>query len=354
MEWIKYTIRTTEEAEDLLLAELADLGIESVEIEDLAPPDPAANGGLFGDVLPDLPEDDGLASVSFYLDEKQPEDERTALLASVRERIESLREFTDVGEGTIFTSRTEEEDWINNWKQYFHAFSVDDIRIIPSWEESEEDGSDHAMLLHIDPGTAFGTGKHASTQLAIRLLRKYLKTGDAVLDVGTGSGILGIIALKSGAAYVCGTDIDPVAFPALAENVEKNGLADAPFDALQVNIITEEEGRDQVRRALRTFRNTSATEKPVPDCSEQSDTTKESGSLKEDGYDLVVANMIAEIIAELTPFVPEQLASGGIYITSGILREKEAVVRSALDRAGFEILEVLPMDEWCAVAARKK
>ena len=321
MKWRKYTIATTEEAEEAVIGALYALGIDSVEIEDKAPVSPEANRGLFGEVLPDPVEDDHLARISFFTDDTEY-DEGT-LLADLYAAIDALREFCDPGDGTVSISETEDGDWINNWKQYFHSFYVDDIHIVPSWEEDTAEEETAAMTVHIDPGTAFGTGAHESTQIAIRGLRKVIKEGDRVLDIGTGSGILGIIALKSGASFVFGTDIDEVAFPALADNLEKNGIEPATFGSLCGNVIESEEARAAVMSALPS------------------------------GCEIVMANIIAEILAELTPYVPSFLAPGGYYITSGILREKEQLVRSAIEKAGLRYVKTIVQGDWCGIVAQK-
>ena len=147
---------------------------------------------MFIDILPELPPDEGVAKVSFYLDD---DDQVEEMLRRVNEGLDELAAYTELGQRTIEASETEDKDWINNWKEFFHQFYVDDILIVPSWEEIKEEDKDK-MILHIDPGTAFGTGMHETTQLVIRQLKKYVKPGIALLDVGTGSGILGITALK--------------------------------------------------------------------------------------------------------------------------------------------------------------
>ncbi|MBQ1316012.1 MAG: 50S ribosomal protein L11 methyltransferase [Lachnospiraceae bacterium] len=327
MIWNKYTIVTTEEAEDAVAEMLGALGIDSIEIEDRTVPAPEEQGGLFGDVVPDMGPDDGSARITFYTEEGEDGEE---LLAKVREGLEGLREWLRIGSGTIEKDSTKSEDWENTWKQYFHTFFVDDIRIVPSWEETDEEAgqepegaAEGAMTLRIDPGTAFGTGSHESTQLAIRGLRRYLTEGMKVLDVGAGSGILGIVAIKSGASFVYATDIDPVAFPAMEENLAKNGIDPERHITRLANLITD----------------------PAAE--------REALSAAPGGYDLVTANIIAEILAELTPHIPALLRKGGIYVTSGILAEKEALVRKAVEEAGLTYLETRYQGEWCSVVARK-
>lgn len=317
MEWNQYTIHTTEEAEDLISAVLYEMGITSLEIHDKKPITAAENGGYFGDVVPKMPKDDHLADISFYTEEGT-DDEET--LRHIREKLSEMRAYADIGDGTITKETTRDEDWANNWKQYFHSFHIDDIYIEPTWEEGSEEEARKAgnasMVLHIDPGTAFGTGKHESTQLAIRAIRKYLKKGDEFLDIGTGSGILGIIALKSGARHVFGTDLDDNTLPAITDNLKKNGITDEEFTRILGNIADDPK------------------------------TQKRIGYQK---YDVAAANIIAEILADVTPAVPAALKDGGIYITSGILREREQIVLDAAEKAGFKLEEINHMGEWSCI-----
>jgi ribosomal protein L11 methyltransferase len=196
---------------------------------------------------------------------------------------------------------------------------VDDILIVPSWEEVKSEDQ-RKMILHIDPGTAFGTGMHETTQLVIRQLKKYVTKDTELLDVGTGSGILGIVALKLGAKHVLGTDLDPCAVPAVAENKEANEIADESFDMMIGNIIDEKEVQDA------------------------------AGYEK---YDIVTANILADVLVPLTPVVPAHLKKGGYYITSGILDVKETVVTEAVKAAGLTVVEVTRQGEWVSVTARK-
>ena len=317
MEWKRFTIHTTEEAEEPVTALLAELGIEAVEVTDKRPFSAEESGGLYGDVVPEMPEDDHLAELSFYMEEDADCD---SLLKELRSRLEALRNTMDIGNGRIEESVTREEDWINNWKDYFHSFRVDDILIRPSWESDKTEAGDASMVLEIDPGTAFGTGAHESTQLAIRALRKYLKSGDSFLDIGTGSGILGIIALKSGASEVFGTDLDPNTLPAIEENLEANGLSDSNFVRVLGNIAD-----DQAVREAAGFAH----------------------------YDVVAANIIAEILSDITPQVPAHLKEGGYYITSGILEGHEDIVISAAEKAGLRVTEINRLGEWMSIVFRK-
>lgn len=317
MKWNKFTLKTRTEVEDIVIATLAEAGVQGVEIEDKQPLTQEDKQQMFVDILPDMPEDDGIAYLSFYLEE---EEDKNAILAEVRTQLDELSRFLDIGEGTVIESQTEDKDWINNWKQYFKQFYVDDILIIPSWEEVKEEDQDK-MIIHIDPGTAFGTGMHETTQLCIRQLKKYVTPDTQILDVGTGSGILSIIALKLGAAHAVGTDLDPCAVPAVEENKEVNEIPAKYFEMIIGNIIDDKTVRDRV------------------------------GYEK---YDIVVANILADVLVPLTPVIINQLKPGGIYITSGIIDDKEETVVNAVKAAGLEVVEITYQGEWVSVTACKR
>lgn len=316
MKWNKITLEIREEVEDIVISTLADIGLEGAEIQDKQPLSEQDKKQMFVDILPDMPEDDGVAYLNFYLDE---DEDVNAMLEKVKAELEELRMFVDIGSGMITLSQTEDKDWINNWKQYFKQFYVDDILIIPSWEEVKEEDKDR-MIIHIDPGTAFGTGMHETTQLCIRQLKKYVTSETELLDVGTGSGILSIVALKLGAKHAVGTDLDPCAVPAVEENKEANEIPVEAFDMMIGNIIDDKEVQDKV------------------------------GYEK---YDIVAANILADVLVPLTPVIVNQMKKGGYYITSGILDVKEDVVVQAVKDAGLNVVEVTHQGEWVSVTARK-
>ena len=253
MKWKKFKIKTVTDAEDIIISTLYDIGLEGAQIEDKVPLTAMEKEQMFVDILPDGPEDDGIAYLSFFVEETEDgtltvngeEKTEEEILSQVKEELESLRMFCQIGEGSITVDETEDIDWINNWKKYFKQFYVDDILIIPSWEEVKEEDKDK-MIIHIDPGTAFGTGMHETTQLCIRQLKKYVTSETELLDVGTGSGILSIIALKMGAKHAVGTDLDPCAVPAVEENKEVNGIVPESFDMMIGNIIDDKEVQDKV------------------------------------------------------------------------------------------------------------
>ncbi len=243
MKWNKFRLKTTTEAEDIVSSMLMDLGIQGVQIEDRVPLTKQDQEQMFVDILPQIPEDDGTAYLTFYLEEEEDAGE---VLSRVQKELEEMRSYVDVGECTIEESQTEDVDWVNNWKQYFHQFYIDDILVIPSWEQVEAKDSDK-MVIHIDPGTAFGTGMHETTQLCIRQLKKYVTEGTRILDVGCGSGILGMLALKFGASYSVGTDLDPCAIDATHENMKANGIMENQYEVMIGNIIDDKEVQDTGR-----------------------------------------------------------------------------------------------------------
>lgn len=286
MKWNQFRLKTTTEAEDIVSSMLNDLGIEGVQIEDKIPLTQQDKEQMFVDILPDIPEDDGTAYLTFYLDQDV---DTVQILGEVRQELEDMRNYVDVGECTIEESETEDVDWVNNWKKYFHQFYIDDILVIPSWEDVKTEDSDK-MVIHIDPGTAFGTGMHETTQLCIRALRKYTKKDALVLDVGCGSGILGMLALKFGAGHSIGTDLDPCAIDATHENMEVNGIGKDQYEVMIGNIIDDKAVQDQV------------------------------GYEK---YDIVAANILADVLVPLTPVIVHQMKPGAVYITSGTLTIKK-------------------------------
>lgn len=328
MKWMKFKIKTIVDAEDVIISTLYDIGLEGAQIEDKVPLTALEKEQMFVDILPDGPEDDGIAYLSFFVEEKEdgslelngaPTD-KDAIIAQIEKELEDLRMFMEIGEGNISVTETEDIDWINNWKQYFHQFYIDDLLVIPSWEEVKEEDKGK-KILHIDPGTAFGTGMHETTQLCIRQIKKFLTKETELLDVGTGSGILAILALMYGARHAVGTDLDPCAVEAVAQNMEANGIPDKAFWMTIGNIITDKEVQDKVGY----------------EC-----------------YDIVVANILADVLVSLTPVIVHQLKKGGIYITSGIIDTKEQVVREAIEAAGLTVIEVTYQGEWVSVTARKE
>lgn len=327
MKWVRFRIKTVTGAEDVIISTLYDVGLEGAQIEDKVPLTALEKEQMFVDILPEGEADDGIAFLSFFVEKgtdgslcvRGEATDVETILEKIKGELEELREFCDIGEGTVAVDETEDVDWINNWKQYFHQFYIDDILVIPSWEEAEPE-SRGKLTLHIDPGTAFGTGMHETTQLCVRQLRKYVTPETELLDVGTGSGILSILSLMFGARHALGTDLDPCAAEAVAQNREANGIDSSRFEMLIGNLITDKAVQDRVGH----------------DC-----------------YDIVVANILADVLVPLTPVIVHQLKQGGIYVTSGILDEKESIVVRAMEEAGLKVLEVTRQGEWVSVTGQK-
>lgn len=321
MKWKKFTVKTITDAEDIIISTLYDIGLEGAQIEDKVPLTPLEKEQMFVDILPDGPEDDGIAYLSFFVEdsEENPVDS-DEMVAKIKQELDGLRNFMDVGEGSVMVSETEDIDWINNWKQFFHQFYIDDLLVIPSWEEVKPEDKDK-KILHIDPGTAFGTGMHETTQLCIRQLKKHITPRTRLLDVGTGSGILAIVSLMYGIESAVGTDLDPCAVEAVRENMKANHIAPERFEMMIGNLITDKVVQDKVGYGQ---------------------------------YDIVVANILADVLVPLTPVIVNQLKPGGVYITSGIIDNKEQVVCDAVEQAGLEVIEVTYQGEWVSVTARKR
>ncbi|MDD6439740.1 MAG: 50S ribosomal protein L11 methyltransferase [Lachnospiraceae bacterium] len=316
MKWKKFRLKTLASAEDIVAEALSEAGIEGVEIEDHVPLSENELKQMFVDIPLPAGQDDGTAYLDFYLDE---DEDAPGILASVRERLENLRQYTQIGACTIEEGETEDVDWINNWKKYFHKFKVDDILIIPSWEKVEDCDSS-GMVLHIDPGTAFGTGMHETTQLCMRQLKKVVTPQTQLLDVGTGSGILSIVALKLGARHAVGTDLDPCAVDAVKENLSANGVPESSMDMVLGNLI---------------------------------DDPKTQTLVGYDKYDVVTANILADVLIALAPHIVPAMKPEGILIMSGILDEREKDVEQAARKAGLQIVEVTHQNEWACVTAKK-
>lgn len=320
MKWNKFTLKTTTQATDLVIGVLVENGIDGVEIQDNIPLSEEDKKRMFIDFLPELPKDEGIAYLNFYMEELSPEEEK-AKMDAVAAGLEELKDFVDVGECSIVKGETQDTDWMNNWKQFFKSFEVDGIVIKPTWEEMKPE-YEGKMLIQIDPGIAFGTGLHETTQLCMKQLHKYVKEDTAILDVGCGSGILSIIALKMGAASAVGIDIDENAITATYENLEVNQIPKEKCRVLAGNILEDRRIQEEVGF----------------DC-----------------YDIVVANILADVLVPLTPLVPQHLKKGGTYITSGIIDMKEEEVKAVIEaQPELEIVEITRQNDWVSITAVRK
>ena len=316
MKWNRYTIKTTTEAVDLISCMLAELGIEGIEIQDNVQLTQEEAKTMFVDFIPELPPDDGTAKVNFYID--ADEDDNT-ILGKVEEGLEELRTFVNVGDATVTESQTEDKDWINNWKQYWHTFTIGDLYIKPTWEPVTDEMKGH-QVLSIDPGTAFGTGSHETTRLCTLALEKYIKEGDDVLDVGCGSGILSIVSVKYGAKYAVGIDIDEHAIPSTIDNRDINGVTNDQFKIMCGNIIDDTAIQEEI------------------------------GFEK---YDIAVANILAAVIIPLSGEIGQHIKPGGLFISSGIINTAAEDVKKSIISNGFTIIDTSTLGDWYCFVARK-
>lgn len=317
MKWNKYRLKTTTMAEDFVCGVLMELGITGVEVEDNIQITEEERKAIFADFLPVLPDDDGVAYINFYTDEDSNDEE---LLDNLRNALKKAASFLDVGEGIIEKDITEDVDWVNNWKQYFKSFTVGDFYIKPTWEEIDEQYS-HMNMIEIDPGTAFGTGKHETTQLCITELCNYVRTGDKVCDLGCGSGILSMVSKKLGAGEMGMTDIDPAAITATMENFEINNISMDDVKLMQGNVLDDIDMQKELGLGF---------------------------------YDIVVANILADVIIPMAGTVDKLMKTGGYFISSGIIYMKEDDVIEAINNnPALELVEVKKKGDWRAVVARK-
>ncbi len=333
MKWIRFRIRTTSLAEDVLISSMQDLGLFGAQIEDHVPLTAQEKEQMFVDIMPEEQEDDGSAVLSFFAEEKEdgsitveadgvqqdlrPEE----MKRRIEEKLEEISQYCDfLGDTAVTIEETEDIDWINNWKQYFHQFRIDDILVIPSWEEPQDPDFTPSLVFHIDPGTAFGTGMHETTQLCIRKIRKVLTPETELLDVGTGSGILSILSLMLGAKHCVGTDLDPCAIPAVEDNLAANHVDPSRFHMILGNLIDDKKVQDEVGY---------------------------------ERYDIVAANILPDVLVPLMPAAAAALKKGGTIITSGIIEGREGLVIKAMEEAGLTVTDVAAQGEWRCVTGTK-
>lgn len=319
MKWTRVTVETTTETTDMLSYLLDEYGVEGIEVEDKIPLSEADKQAMYIDILPELPPDDGVAYISCYVDDKIDVKD---LCKYIEERLEEMSSYMTVGTGKIAMSETDDKDWMSKWKDFFHPFRLEDnIVIQPTWTE-RADVNPNDIVVQIDPGTAFGTGSHETTKLCIGNLKKYINPDGTtdVLDAGCGSGILSIIAMKLGANKVFGIDIDQLAVDASIENLDLNDIPKERYRIVKGDVIGDREFATKVA---------------------------EIGT-----YDIVVANILASVIIPLSAVIRPFMKDNGVFITSGIIDDKEEAVKQALLDNGFEIVDTTYMGEWVSIVAR--
>lgn len=338
MKWIRLTLETTTQALDYLGAICDEIGLEGFEIEDNVPLTQEEKESMFIDILPELPPDDGKAKVSFYVDE---DCDVAAVEKSLLEAIEDYKELCDFGSMELTVSQTEDKDWINNWKEFFKPFRVDESIVIkPTWEEAADVKPDD-IVVEIDPGTAFGTGAHETTKLCILNLKKYLKPSDKLLDVGCGSGILSIMGMKLGASCAVGIDVDDNASRIAVENTEINRIKVNYIDNESIVCAQEDKKElDVIDNGVRYL-----TGNVISD-------SKLREYIGIEKYDVVVANILADVIIPLSEVVAQFMKKDACFISSGIINTMEKPVTDALVKNGFNIVEVTHMKDWVSIVAR--
>lgn len=351
MKWTKIILETTTEAEDLVSAVLSEMGIEGIEIEDKVQLSEKDKKRMFIDILPELPPDDGVAEISFYCD---TETDVSELMADVLENLSVYSEEYNLGTLRYEISETEDKDWINNWKEFFHPFRIDDTIVIkPTWTELEE-AKPGDMVIEIDPGTAFGTGAHETTKLCILNLKKYLKNNDRLLDVGCGSGILSIMGMKLGAYGALGIDVDDNASRTSVENAHVNDIESGYLDEAFIAGVkngASDGNPDSVDGCAKLAIKENYISFFTGNVLEDEALCRSIGF---DRFEVVVANILADIIIPLSAVCAKYMRRDALFISSGIINTKEEAVKQALLDNAFEIVEISHMNDWVSIVARKK
>ena len=320
--WIEIFIETTKEGFEPVSGIIYQCGITGVMIEDADDfeeflENPARDWDYIEDELVEQ-KHNAKNGITFFVRDNMNGKETFELVKEMLKNAKENEKEIDFGSLDITVKNIKEDDWANNWKKYFKPFAVGDkIVIRPSWEEYNDDGN--KTVLKIDPGHVFGTGTHETTQFCIELIENYLKKEDMVLDIGCGSGILSIASLLLGAKYADAVDIDPNAIDIAYTNAGMNDIGRETYDVVSGNILEDEDLNE-----------------------------KYSGKK----YDVVEANIVADVIIALTDKIPQYIKDGGVFISSGIIVERLDDVLEALKGHGFEVLEVKKKKGWSAIASR--
>lgn len=320
MDWIKATIYTTSEGIEPVSGRLYQLGITGLEIDDEQDfKDFLENNRQYWDYVDEdlIKEKEGETRVSVYVSDNPSGYEMLTAIKGTLAELRVLDEDKTFGRLEIETLTLNEEDWENNWKKYFHPMEIGEkILIKPEWEELT--GDSDRIVFNINPGMTFGTGSHYTTQLCIENLEKYLHSGDRMLDLGCGSGILSIISLLLGASEATAVDIDPNAVDIAYENADRNHVDKEKYHVYSGNILTDTALQEKI-----------------------------SGK-----YEVVASNIVADVIIGLAPMVRQYMKEGGIWITSGIIEDRVEDVRAAMAENGFEVIELRQRKDWVSIVCR--
>lgn len=321
MEWTELTIRTASDGIELLCAELTEAGFDSFMIDDCEEFQDFLNTSTdYWDYVDESLSQrmQNLSQVRLYLEE-----------ASAPQQIQSLRLLLaelpdrypgcDFGPLTIALCNLPDEDWENSWKQNYRPLPIGQkLLVVPRWM-TVDDLQDRLPVI-LDLGLTFGTGEHASTRMCMCALEQLIHGGERVADLGSGSGILSVCALRLGAESAVGIDIDPAAEHIARENASLNGFDDSRFRACTGNVIADQEKMQELAAG---------------------------------GYDIVCANIVAGVLVQLMPVVPHFLRPNGTFLCSGILDERESEVRQAIENAGLQLIERYTEDGWCCLLAKQ-
>lgn len=351
MIWTKYTIQTTTKDADMVSAVLMDFGIYDVQIENNVQLTDEELNQMYADFVKELPPDDGSCALSFYLEFEDQEEgsKRERMVEDLQKGLDEAVSLYGIEPVQLICEDLNSSSWENNWKEFFKPFSVDRILIAPTWEELPEDFAEIAsvdeiqtfvhgaeeevkeepgeaavpdLVIRIDPGMAFGTGTHETTRLCLRALQKHLREKDAVLDLGCGSGILGIAAAKLGAERIVSVDIDEQAVKVAKENFEINEIPETKASFFTGNVVEHEALQEEL--------------------------------LQKGRFDTVTVNILADVIAVMMPGLDRYLKPGGTLITSGILKEKEGLIRTTIEEnPNLTYLETVTDGDWVSITARR-
>lgn len=321
MDWIKVTIYTSAEGIEGVTGRLYQLGITGLEIEDEQDfLDFLENNKQYWDYVDEdlMKQKHTETKVSCYVSNDMNGNE---LLIAIRDSMKEMKDLDDdnsYGRLEVEIENTSTEDWANNWKKYFHPMEVGEkILIKPEWEELTEPTD--RLVFNINPGMSFGTGSHYTTQLCIEALEKYIKPGIKMLDLGCGSGILSILSLMLGAKEAVAVDIDPNAVDTAYENAQMNNIGREHYKVLSGNVVTDKEIQDII---------------------------------SQDKYEVVAANIVADVIIGLAPKAREYMKEGGVFITSGIIEGRQDEVKEALEENGFEIVDIRNRKDWYSIICK--